>query len=417
MSPVVDGWVRSRALETLDQMVSVLAGIEPPDASLAGGSAGFAILYAYLDEAFPATGHAQTARRHLESAVQALKTVRMGPSLYSGFLGVAWAMAHLQGRVVDPLPDRNGAVDRALIGRLRRTPWRGDYDLINGLVGFGVYGLERLPRSSAQEILELVVERLAATAERTEQGATWVTRAEQMPPEFRHLYPPRFYNLGLAHGVPGVLALLGAVCAAGVATDTARPLLDEAAAWLLAQRLDKGAEARFPTWRVPDQTPVPARSAWCYGDPGVAAALLIAGRCAGQSAWEREAVELARGAARRSPDRSGVVDAGLCHGAAGLAHIFHRMYLTTGDAQLGEAARLWFRRTLEMRQQREIAGFPSRGRAPDGGEEWTADPRLLTGVAGIALALAAATTGVGPSWDRMLLVSAGPESRRHSDES
>jgi hypothetical protein len=47
--------------------------------------------------------------------------------------------------------------------------------------------------------------------------------------------PRGYYNLGLAHGVPGVIAFLGKVCAVGVACDKARPLLDGAVHWLLEQ--------------------------------------------------------------------------------------------------------------------------------------------------------------------------------------
>ena len=56
----------------------------------------------------------------------------------------------------------------------------------------------------------------------------------------------------------------------------------------------------------------------------------------------------------------------------------------------------WFRRTLAFRRPgRGIAGFT----AHDG-----ADRSLLTGAAGIGLALLAASTAVEPAWDRILLL-------------
>src|SRR6185295_13537864 len=108
---------------------------------------------------------------------------------------------------------------------------------IGGLVGFGVYALERLPRPSAVACLEQVVASLAETAERRDSGTTWWTDPGWLPPWQSKPAPNGYYNLGLAHGVPGVIALLGAACAAGVAADIARPLLDGAVAWLMAQRL------------------------------------------------------------------------------------------------------------------------------------------------------------------------------------
>jgi hypothetical protein len=43
-----------------------------------------------------------------------------------------------------------------------------------------------------------------------------------------------------------------------------------------------------------------------------------------------------------------------------------------------------------------------------GGQNWAADPGLLTGAAGIALALLAAVTPLEPAWDRVLLLAIPP---------
>jgi hypothetical protein len=173
--------------------------------------------------------------------------------------------------------------------------------------------------------------------------------------------------------------------------------------WLLEQRLPQEGPVRFAYWLAPAELPSPARSAWCYGDPGVAAALLSAARCLGESAWEEEALELAVRAARRPVEECGVTDAGLCHGAAGLGHIFNRLYQSTGHAELASAARFWLARALELRRPGHgVAGF-----VPDTAGE---DPRrwdagFLMGAAGIALALAAASSEAEPTWDRLMLLS------------
>jgi hypothetical protein len=61
-----------------------------------------------------------------------------------------------------------------------------------------------------------------------------------------------------------------------------------------------------------------------------------------------------------------------------------------------------------MRRPNEaIAGFPARGVDPNRPDQirWVAEPGILTGAAGVALALLAATTNLEPQWDRMMLVS------------
>jgi len=77
-----------------------------------------------------------------------------------------------------------------------------------------------------------------------------------------------------------------------------------------------------------------------------------------------------------------------------------------------EAARFWYQRTLTMRHpERGIAGYAAWMPGTAGNKDgWVDDSGLLMGVAGIALALLAATTPVEPAWDRMLLISVPPRS-------
>src|SRR5262249_10220302 len=155
----------------------------------------------------------------------------------------------------------------------------------------------------------------------------------------------------------------------------------------------------------PEGTDRPARLAWCYGDPGIAAALLWAARCVGEPAWEEEARAIARRAAGRPPDQAGVVDAGLWHGACGLGPLFNRLSQATGDEGRAGAARFWFERALAMRRPgRGIGGYEA-WLPGVGGQDWVGEAGLLNGAAGIALALLAATTATEPAWDRVLLVA------------
>jgi hypothetical protein len=138
----------------------------------------------------------------------------------------------------------------------------------------------------------------------------------------------------------------------------------------------------------------------------VAAALLAAARAVRERAWEKHAVRIGLRAAVRPPDECRVFDAGLCHGAAGLGHLYHRMYITTGEPGFRRAARAWLVRALDYRQTTNaIGGFASWTIDPDGRKYWVADPGLLTGTAGIALAFAAALDGRDPAWDRVLMLS------------
>jgi lantibiotic modifying enzyme len=368
---------------------------------------GLAVYHAYLSRSGFADESAAT--KCLESAMDAVSTIPMGSSLHGGITGVAWAMAHLRGRVMDDDDDATAEIDQLLLKYLKQTPWRGDYDLIGGLVGIGVYALEQCPASRATKSLREAVDRLDENAERSAQGITWFTPPELLPEWQRQACPNGYYNLGVAHGVPGVIAFLAQVCArqaTGNAAERlekkARELLEGAVVWLLAQQ--NSAEtlvSAFSSWTGPGVDRDPSRVGWCYGDLGIATVLMAAARSVGNAKWEAEAMRLAQHVAERPEEDSGVVDCGLCHGAAGIGHLFNRMYQATGHPKLRQAACHWFERALEMRRPGNgIAGFAARSQ--DG---WHDEVGILEGAAGIALALLAAAGDVEPEWDRMLLVS------------
>ena len=169
--------------------------------------------------------------------------------------------------------------------------------------------------------------------------------------------PSGYYNLGLAHGVPGVIALLGQACAAGVAVDKARPLLDGAVHWLLAHQEGPDGFADL-------------------GRPGAhrgagAAGLVL--RRSGQSPWRssgRPAASNGTGVgacgAGHCPARGGAAVRGI---GSGRCRAVPRQppawptsstgcFQATGEPGLAEAARSWFERTLVMRQPgRGIGGY------------------------------------------------------------
>lgn len=374
-------------------------------ASIGRGDAGSALLFAYLGETLGDDTASELATAFLDRAIDALAEEEMPPSLYMGFTGVAWAGGRFEGRIFPAASDdQNSEIDEALLAHLGASPWPGDYDLISGLVGFGLYAASRLPRKIPAACLEQVVARLAELARPVDGGITWWTPPDMLPPDTRARNPDGYYNLGVAHGVPGVIAVLGAA-ASRQSSSEAAGLLRGAIDWLMAQQLPPDALGCFPTL---SGEATPSRAAWCYGDPGIAAVLLNAARLTDDFDLERRALEIALRAARRPADRSGIRDTALCHGSAGLAHLFNRMFQATGREELREAALFWISRTLEMRLPGHgVAGFPAMKPDDQGEIGWTAEPGFLSGATGVALALLASVSTADPWWDEVLLIS-GP---------
>jgi len=419
--PLLTGPAADRALAIVDEIAAAIRGGLPPSASafrqgssLAGGDAGLALFFSYLDQVRPDQGYDDTAMELLERAIEATAESHSQPALYGGFSGVAWTLEHLRGRLFEDAEDEDPGeeVAAALVDHVALSPWRGQYDLISGLVGFGVWALERLPYAGGREGLEQVVARLAESAEREGGLATWLTPPELMLDRDLEAYPHGYYNLGVAHGVPGVIALLAQACVAGDARADrddreARDLVDGAVTWLLRQKLPDDAKSVFSYNVAAGVQPGPSRVAWCYGDLGIAAALLVAAQAVGNKAWEREALAIARRAAARTTESAGVMDAGVCHGAAGVAHLFNRIHQATGDPACLEAALRWFDHVVALHQAGQgVGGFLMWLTRGEGQKlDWLPEAGFLTGSAGVALALLAAATPVEPEWDRVLLAS------------
>jgi lantibiotic modifying enzyme len=411
--PLLPAPLAQRAVAMAEEIADVLVELAPDPrllghpVSLASGLAGRALFFAYLDLALPGGVWGDRAAEAVERAIDAMAAAPPDPSLFSGFTGLAWTLDHLRGWFFDESDDPGEEI-AAAVEKVLGKSW-SELDLLQGLTGVGVFALERLPRPGAEECLRRVVTRLGELARQREGVASWPTPSDRMTNEQRAWFPYGFTFTGVAHGAAGTISLLAAADAAGV---SARPLLDHAVAWLLAQRLPPGAASVFPYETAEDgaapDAPLgrPSRLAWCHGDPGIAAALLGAARRVGEPVWEREAIAVARHAAARSASEKAIVDAGLCHGSGGLLHLFNRMYQATGDPSLGEAARFWFDRTLALRRPDEgIAGFLAWDNDVQGVAGWRSVPGFLTGAAGTGLALLAAATAIEPAWDRVLQVS------------
>jgi lantibiotic modifying enzyme len=375
------------------------------DFSLAGGDAGVALFFHVLST----TEHGRTidtegARDALLSrAAGALSSEPMTPSLFMGFTGIAWAlsaMCDVGGEGADALD----GIDVALANHLR-AHHEEQLDLVSGVVGIGAYLLERLPRAEARSGLRAIVDQLESTAERSVEGCTWPEPPERLTAEDRAMYPEGRCDLGVAHGIPGIIAFLGRLVRAGVEVERARALLFDSVRWLQAQA--SGRESpRFAHWSAPVGPLLPTRIAWCYGDIGVSIALLVAATATGSTELRDYAIDLGHRVAERPHDTADIVDVGVCHGTAGAAHQFHRLFRATGDPAFLAASRHWFAETLAARRDGEgVGGYRSVIRDTDLRDVWIDNPELLNGSAGIGLALLAALTDVDPWWDRVLLMS------------
>ena len=401
--------LRKSAIQSVTEIATALSGTHVHRSGYDQWSA--ALLFAYLALKHPAQAWQDRAVRTLNGAIDRLSSESSGPALYGGVAGVGWAVQHVRTLLGNEVAAPEGVlrdVDALLCRQLERQAWRSHYDLIAGVVGVGVYFLERLPRTSARRGLKLALRQLAESrVSFPGRGIAWFSPPESLVPHQRVACPDGHYNLGVAHGLPGVIAFLAQCVSRRVHADLARPLLIGAVSWLRSVESPQAqGKSHFGPWIPVGREPSESGIAWCYGDLGIAGVLhgaSVALRDLDLQKWSEGILDNC--ASRSSEHRT--TDAALCHGAVGVAHIFNRVFQRTRVQRFRQAAVQWFERAMQWRKVGSgVAGyFAWKPELPNPEDP---DPSFLSGAAGIGLALLSALNSNSPGWDRLLLLSGLP---------
>lgn len=389
--------------------------------AVAEGDAGLAMMCGYLDACLPGEGWDRTAHLFLSGAVRAAEIAPSLPlGIFSGLSGLAFVAAALSRggtryqRLLDGLEDALLSGTPALADATRQAPSGvavAQFDAISGLSGVGAYLLRRRERSPVRAMLQVALSTLVALAEPGNGVPRWHTPPYLMADEaMAREYPTGSLNCGLAHGIPGPLALMALALRDGVEVPGQRDAMRRICDWLVEHRVDD-------EWGVnwPSAAPVqprrgaepgrgalrPTRSAWCYGSPGVARALWLAGETLGEPGLCSLAVDALEAVARRPKDARNIDSPTFCHGIAGLLQITLRFWNDTRRPAFARSAGALVDQLLAAYQPDRLLGYPSL--EPRG--NWVDRPGLLDGAAGVAMVLLSAATDIEPAWDRLFLIA------------
>lgn len=347
----------------------------------------------------------------IDRVLAGLESTSLDASFAGGISGIGWVLQFIINHDKECCLGRYDAgdlveIDEALCAYVAPTPWKFDFDLVSGLVGIGIYALRRREFVSGQHLIAQVVHQLAASAVGDQQECAWRTPQPTLDRKLRlsglQLDHLASIDLGLAHGVPGVIALLSKCVTSGVQTDVARPLLSRAVTWVLRRRLSSNALSSFS---VSADRYDSSRVAWCYGDPGVALSLFLAARSLGDISLQNIASEIAVKSAGRRHSGHGIVDACYCHGSAGLAQLYRRMYQMSGDKCLSFASDHWLNETLKFGTGESADGGYAYPRSKGGRFHHMPSQALLEGIIGTGLVLSSPKNDDFGDWDEALLTS------------
>jgi lantibiotic biosynthesis protein len=352
--------------------------------------------------------YTQTTNKNNKQAVQLLENcidlINRGSNFHTfctGISGFLWTLNYLgKNDFINKKDIENLFTDTNifLYNRMNKDIETGNFDFLHGATGVAYYFSDRIEdNTSIHAYLKSYIDELEKACIIEEDGSIkWLSIIDYKTGE-------KGFNFSMSHGMASIIALLSKFYKKDICKEKSLFLLNGVIKYLLKNKNDVSKlNCYFPNYINKNSNK--SRLAWCYGDLGIAVALYNAAKTLNDSSLEDFALEvLLYSTKRKGLENESVIDAGLCHGSAGIAHIYNRMFWNTKNIEFKNAAEFWFNETIKMAKFDDgLAGYKAYLGIDDG---WQNAFGLLEGIAGIGIALDSWTTQKEPKWDECLLLS------------
>lgn len=364
--------------------------------SLYSGDAGIQLFnYLYLDN-----GNMIDDEFQIKFETLAENSVSYSYSTFcTGYSGINWFFKFLHKKGIldsenrDLLCYRDEELEKASLNMLKM----GNYDFLHGACGIAYYLLYS-PRTVSDEYYASLFSLL--------NSLIYKSINKDLIPKYDFATArinPNEINLGLAHGIPSILKFCVQCYKQGVCVAESEKLGRKIIDYLLTNTNDDISRSYFSSSISPGKEFTASRLAWCYGDLGAGVILYQAGITFGlKNIVDFSLKILIHSSKRRTTDETSIFDAGICHGTAGVAHIYNKMWHHTQNEVFKEACDFWIQKTLEFSIHSDgIAGYKTYNPIK---KVYNNESSLLEGAAGIGLVLMSYLNG-DFSWDYCLMLN------------
>lgn len=346
------------------------------------------------------------ATDYLELLYSNLDTQTINLTYCNGLSGPYWLLNHLNKydfldiNIAEIIPD----FITTAIEQSENCLHKSDFDFLHGSAGIINLLTEYTEYPEVKRHLSIFVDSLTKFAIRTSRGASLPI----FVPYNKEKLTDGMDAFSLAHGNCAILILLIKIHKAEIATQKCAALIEDIIDFILS---NENKFVQIPKSMYPahvDNINFHSRVSWCYGDLNVAVALWQCGQHLNNDSWKKKALDILKyNTNRNSCTTSGVKDICLCHGTAGNAAIYMRMWQETKEPVLLDCAKEWFKLTHEMYQFSKTSDVHGVLAWQGVTAEWQYRWDLLDGSAGTGLALISEYTGTALPWDEFLLISSG----------
>lgn len=321
----------------------------------------------------------------------------------SGRAGINWLFSFLHKRGVlyeddkKILCDDYDAVLKAVSSNLIRS---GHYDVLHGSMGIHYYLLYSSPTSMFKEsYFSDYTDAVAALQKDSPFGKFIPNIALSQENKMSEI------NLGLSHGMPSILKVLLEGYKNKIAAQHSKEIIYNVIDCIICCMNDDRTISYFPSVRniLFTKSSNTSRLAWCYGDLGTAYILLQAGIILSDKAVESLALEiLINTTKRKNMKEAGLVDFGICHGVAGVAYIYYKLWKITKLPIFRQANEYWMSQLLLPASKSNFSSYYEKYLPSE--QQSQPSYSLLEGAVGIGMVLLSYVTG-DTDWDYCLMLN------------
>jgi lantibiotic biosynthesis protein len=271
---------------------------------------------------------------YLNRTINVVSETNQLANLSNGLAGIYWAFNFL---INNKVIEDDYKSDIKQIGDLIRRSTnddfiKGNYDLFYGFMG-KIVALQSDPNFSLDSIKYGAIKVLDQISIKDKTGIYWQDYDDKNQ-----------INLGLAHGIPGIVSFL-----CDCQSEEGFSWVAKSLNWL--SKIRNHGLYSYPSGidLKENQTLIESRLAWCYGDLSVAFSFLKAGKYLANHEYAEEGKAIAKNTLNRDIANVGLskiveadcLDISICHGTTSIALMYKKIFELCGDIEFHKASRNW----------------------------------------------------------------------------
>lgn len=216
---------------------------------------------------------------------------------------------------------------------------KGNYDFLHGATGALYYFL--IDTEVLNDYAKRIISKLHSIVEFTPEARMYwsffdVNDSHKLKKNI---------NLGLAHGQPAIVSILSKAYKLNPNDNILKGLIENATKTIIDYKYQDPRNSLYPSIQPISQNNdyySGSRMGWCYGDLGIALALWDVGEALDNKFFKSEALECIKKSALRKDLQDGYVkDAAICHGSAGIMHIFNTFSNLSNENKYEDEVNYW----------------------------------------------------------------------------